>query len=415
MTTHASNELMSRIDPDRVLAHLDELAQMTSDANGAQRLCWTPTWMRAIEWYRRLLTTTGAEASSDPAGNVWGIVKGQRPGLLVLGSHLDSVPNGGRLDGAYGALAALEVLQAAAAGPPPHIGIAAVAFADEEGARFGPSLGAAGLTGTAEPEWANLTDGDGVSLHVAALACGVDVERANSASARLPGIRAYLELHIEQGPSLEHSKQHLAVVSGTVAMRRERFRFEGAANHAAATPMNLRHDALAAAAEVVAAVRRIASAMPHATGTVSEVRVLPNLWSITARFVELIVDMRAPTDDGLADLFRQVYDVAASVSAALGVRFESDLIRQHAAQAFDAHLVALAERAVRQLGLEPTQLLSGAMHDATVLASALPAVMLFVPSHGGVSHVPAEDTSPEDLRRGVMAIGALADLVLGEA
>ncbi len=415
MTTNAAKQLRARIDPTRVIAQLDELALLTGDEGGAQRLCWSPTWMRALDWYRGLLEATGAVVSADPAGNLWGILEGQRPGLVVLGSHLDSVPNGGRLDGAYGALAALELLRAAASGAAPPLGIAAVVFADEEGARFGPSLGASGLTGTANPDWAELTDQSGVTLHDAARACGVEVERANTASTRLRDIRAYLELHIEQGPALEHSGQRLAVVTSTVAMRRERFLFEGTPNHAAATPMELRHDALAAAAEAIGRVGRVASAVPHATGTVAELRVLPNVWSVTARLVDLIVDMRAPEDDRLADMFTEVHEAATEICAALGVRFRSELIRQHTSQPFDAQLVALAENALRQVGSAPNRLLSCAMHDATVLASAVPAVMLFVPSRGGVSHVPDEDTSSADLNLGVEALAALADLVLEEA
>ena len=406
------NSLRSRVRPERVIADLADLARLTGDGRGAQRLCWTPKWLRALEWFEYSLRAVGATVSRDAAGNVWGTHAQPGQSLVVLGSHLDSVPDGGRLDGAYGTLAALEILRVASATGDQDLGLAVVAFADEEGARFGPSLGAAGLTGTADPAWADLQDGAGTTLAEAARECGIDPLKANDASARLPEVRAYLELHIEQGPALEHASKRLAVVTATVAMRRERLTLGGSANHAAATPMELRHDALAAAARVITSVRRLASGIGGATGTVAEIRVSPNVWSVTAARVDLVIDMRAPDDASVAAMFLELHELTDSVAEEHGVTLRWEPVRQHGSQRFDSHLVELAERALAQVGSAPHHLLSGAMHDATVMAAAVPSVMLFVPSVGGVSHAPEEHTAEADLELGVEALAALTDLVL---
>jgi beta-ureidopropionase / N-carbamoyl-L-amino-acid hydrolase len=407
--------LRSRVKPERALRDLSELTRLTGDERGTQRVCWTPGWMRAVDWFQERLVDAGAKVFCDPAGNLWGTIAEPTSRLLVLGSHLDSVPDGGRLDGAYGSVAALEVLRTAAAGTGQAPSLAVVAFADEEGARFGPSLGSAGVTGTFDRTWADLKDQSGTTLAQAASECGVDVARANDASSVLRRVRAYLELHIEQGPWLEHAGKRLAVVTGTVAMRRERLIVTGVANHAAATPMGLRHDALAAAAEVLTGVRRIAAGVPLATGTVAEISVVPNVWSVVPDRVQLIVDMRAPTDAEVNAMFSELRALAESVASELGVSLNWELVRRHSSQPFDAHLIELGDRVLELLGAGPEHMMSGAMHDATVMASVVPAVMLFVPSIGGVSHVRHENTREEDLVLGIRALAALADLALEQA
>ncbi len=242
------------IDPARVIADLRELAQRTSDEGGAQRLCWGPGWRRAREYLGELLAELGLEPETDEAGNVWARLEGRDPAApaLALGSHLDSVPGGGWLDGALGVMAALGVLRAWAGGEPPPVPLVLVDWADEEGARFGRSLfGSSAFAGTLEPaEVAGLRDADGRPLADVLAEDGVELAQAPQCAARREGLGAYLELHIEQGPVMEAQGLRAAAVTGCAGVERLRLEFRGQAAHAGTTPMGARRDAMLAAADV---------------------------------------------------------------------------------------------------------------------------------------------------------------------
>ena len=261
------------VDPARVIADLRELDRLTGGPGGARRLCWTDGWVRAREFLRdRLSAIDGVSVDVDEAGNLWATLPGAgretddeksdgpapggargggsaSDGTVAVGSHLDSVPNGGWLDGALGVMAALEVLRVAASDPPRHP-LTLVDFADEEGARFGRSLfGSAAVAGTLDVSAVeSLRDAEGDALRPVLAEHGVDLDRLGAATARREGVIAYLELHIEQGPVLESEGVAVAAVSGTAGLERHRLLFEGQASHAGTTPMAMRRDAALAAA-----------------------------------------------------------------------------------------------------------------------------------------------------------------------
>ena len=249
------------LDPGRTVAELQELRELTGNEDGAQRVAWTETWERAREWLRGLVSETGAEESVDAAGNQWFTLRGESERAVLIGGHIDSVPNGGWLDGALNVVAGSEVLRRVAAEGTPPVTLRLVNWADEEGARFGRSLfGSSAAAGSMsdQDELRQLTDRDGTTLPDALAAYGVDLDSALDARAELDTAAAYLELHIEQGPVLESLDLPLGVVLGTFGVERHRITWRGQAAHAGSTPMAQRRDALAGAAKLALEIRDIA-------------------------------------------------------------------------------------------------------------------------------------------------------------
>src|SRR3954447_215589 len=241
------------LDPSRTVAELRELRELTGDENGAQRVAWTDTWETARDWLRGKVADTGADETVDAAGNQWFTLPGASEHAILLGGHIDSVPNGGWLDGCLNVVAAIEVLRRVAEAGTPPLTVRGVNWADEEGARFGRSLfgsSAAGGSMTDQEELRQRRDADGVALPDALAAHGVDLDRALDARSQLANAAAYLELHIEQGPVLESMDLPLGVVLGTFGVERHLITWTGQAAHAGSTPMDKRRDALAAAAKL---------------------------------------------------------------------------------------------------------------------------------------------------------------------
>src|SRR6202043_2258421 len=256
------------LSPQRVVSELKELRELTSDENGAQRLAWTDTWLRAREWFAKKLAELPVEHHYDSAGNNWATLRGASEKSLLIGGHLDSVPNGGWLDGSLNILAALEILRRFASefnGRPP-VTIRIVDWADEEGARFGRSLlGSSAFAGTHSISADRVrTDRDGIKMEDALLRCSVEMDRFADAGKERQNAAAYLELHIEQGPVLEQLGLPLGVVLGTKGVERHGITFHGQEAHSGSTPMNARQDALAAAAKLALEIRNIARKHPDA-------------------------------------------------------------------------------------------------------------------------------------------------------
>ncbi|MGC2401372.1 MAG: hydantoinase/carbamoylase family amidase, partial [Acidobacteriaceae bacterium] len=249
------------LDPQRTISDLEQLRTLTADDRGAQRIAWTPTWLKARTWFRNKLAELPVEHHLDAAGNSWTTLRGESDRTLILGSHLDSVPNGGWLDGALGVLTSFEVLRSIAEdfkGNPP-VTVRLVDWADEEGARFGRSLfGSSAFAGTQTIQADRArTDRDGISLEDALRQCQVDVEKIGDAAIERAHASAYLELHIEQGPVLEAMRLPLGVVLGTKGVERHAITFHGQEAHSGSTPMAVRRDALAAAARLALEIRPI--------------------------------------------------------------------------------------------------------------------------------------------------------------
>ncbi len=400
----------------RTLAELRELRDLTGDAGGAQRVAWTETWARARAWMCGKLAELPVEVETDEAGNQWATLRGSSPRELLIGGHINSVPDGGWLDGSLDLLAGLEVLRRIAAQGTPPVTVRLVDWADEEG-RFGRSLlGSSAASGTLNPaELAGLRNRDGVALPDALAAYGVELGTMGCAAGRLANAAAYLELHIEQGPVLERMGLPLAAVLGTCGVERHRVTWRGQSAHSGSTPMDQRRDALAGVARLVLAIRDIARDVGDgAVCTSGGVTCRPGIATSVVEIAEQLLDQRH------LDIRKLAYMLAMSQRASwqvasdeqLDVRWERiyriDPVRFH------PELIDLAEAAIVETCGFCHQMPSGPLHDASEMARAgLPTVMIFVQSLRGISHNRTEDTLPEHIELSVHALDRLADKAMG--
>jgi allantoate deiminase len=405
------------VDAVRAVEGLRELRRLTGDEDGAQRVAWTDTWIAARDWLRAELDAIdGVTVETDQAGNTWATAPGDSDRFVIIGGHMDSVPDGGWLDGVLNVLAGLEVLRALA--PEPRaLTLKLVDWADEEGARFGRSLlGSSACAGTLDPDSVrDLTDRDGVALPDALAAHGVDLDRAGESGERLEGALAYLELHIEQGPVLERLDLPLGVVLGTFGVQRHRVRFKGAHAHAGATPMDVRRDAFLAAAGSALAFRDDALAREDVRATVGGVTVSPGIVTAFNGLCELTLDQRALDPEVLADMLATAQEASRRIAAEEGCEVAWERIWEIEPIRFDDQLIDIADAVVEDVAGTSHRLPSGPLHDAAEMARRVPTVMLFVKSLGGVSHTKEEDTPAEDLETSVRALGELTRRTLAWA
>jgi N-carbamoyl-L-amino-acid hydrolase len=404
---------MPNFDWERPLKDLKELKELTGDADGAHRLAWSEDWRKAREWLLRKLEETDATVERDVAGNLWATIPGESDKIVVVGSHIDAVPNGGWLDGCLGVCAALEVLRGHK-GETPAVTLKLIDWADEEGARFGRSLlGSSAAAGTLDPDAVReLRDANGILLPDALAENGIDLDTMTQAE--LPDIAAYLELHIEQGPRLEEAGKPAAAVIGCFGVERHAITFTGKASHAGSTPMNLRHDAFLAAARFGLAARE--SAIERGgVATIGTVTAGPGIPTIINQHCEVTLDQRAFKREQLRDMLADVKAAADRIADEEGVEVEWKQVWQIDPIPFDERLVDLAAQAVGEVtgDDEPPRLPSGALHDAAEVARRAPTVMLFSSSTDGVSHSKVEDTPEDDLRAALQAYGRLYDLTAG--
>jgi hydantoinase/carbamoylase family amidase len=405
------------IDAARVIADLRELQRRTGDEDGAQRLCWGEGWRAARELIRELLAELGLRPEPDEAGNAWAYLPGDREPALAVGSHVDSVPNGGWLDGALGVMAGLGVLRAwAAAGEPPPKALTLVDWADEEGARFGRSLfGSSCAAGTFDPrELATARDADGRPASEVLAENGVELEGVLASGSRLERIDSYLELHIEQGPVLEDASIRAAAVNGCVGVERRRLRFRGRVSHAGTTPMDTRRDAGLAAAETSITVEEIARA-EGGVGTVGAIEFEPGIATAVPGVASMLIDLRHRDAGALARMLAAVRAAAGENADRRGCELEDEPVWAIEPIAFDEHLVGLARQACEEVTGTAYELSSGALHDAASMSPKVPTAMVFSPSIAGLSHSPREDTSEDDLAAAIEVFGALASICITTA
>lgn len=400
-------------DPERVVADLRELAALTGGPAGARRLAWTQPWRDARAWLRRKLDEVpGVTARTDAAGNLWATLPGTGEGSVAVGSHLDSVPGGGWLDGVLGVVAGLELLRCRAGGDPPPVALRLVDWADEEGACFGRSLfGSTAAAGRIDPAALRGAHDGSITLAEALHEHGVDLEHANEARAELDGVLAYLELHIEQGPVLERRAQPVAAVDGCAGVERHTVELRGEAAHAGAAPLEMRRDPVVVACRAIDRVVDLAEGA-GATATVGRIEARPGVVTIVPAAVELTLDLRHRDGAALAELLDRARLAFASAAEPARVEVEWSPQWRIDPVRFDAELVGLARTACADAGARPFVMTSGALHDAAAVAPLVPAVMLFVPSRGGISHSAAEDTAEEQLAAGVRALDALLERTL---
>lgn len=399
-----------------VIANLRALAARTSDVHGAQRVAWGPVWRDARLWLGELLAAEGLRAEMDAAGNNWITLPGARPETVIIGGHLDSVPSGGWLDGPLGVLAGVEALRRYKGTTPP-VTLAVVDFADEEGARFSRSLlGSSGASGSLVPgSVRGLVDRAGVRLADALAQNGVDVDRMPEARRALDERhpRAYLELHIEQGPVLESLGRSTGAVIGTYGVERHVLRFVGQAAHSGSTPIAMRRDAFLAAAETALACRDIARRHSTPTAgmvcTVGTVSVEPGIVTAVPGVCEIALDQRALEPGILRQALADAQEAAARAATANGVSVEWRHVWRIDPCRFDPRLVELCAEAVQEATGHAPRLPSGPLHDAVEMGRMMPVVMMFATSINGLSHCKEEDTAEADLEVTIDAFLRLVD------
>jgi N-carbamoyl-L-amino-acid hydrolase len=397
---------------DRLLADLEALAKVGDTGDGGScRLALTDEDAGGRELVTGWMRALGLDVTIDRIGNVVGVRAGSDPSLppVMTGSHIDTVRTGGRYDGGYGVLAGLEVVRALDdGGLRTRHPIAVAFFTNEEGSRFAPDmLGSLVYAGGLDLESAL----DAVAIDGAVL--GDELERigwAGDAAVPGPPPHAFVELHIEQGPVLEEAGDTIGAVTGVQGISWQELTITGQSNHAGTTPMRLRHDAGLVAAEVAAAVRRIVvEAGEPAVGTVGRIQLHPDLVNVVANRAVLTIDVRHTDSATLAVLEVAVLEEVDRLASAEGVEAAWRSLARFEPVVFDGAVVDLVAATAERHGHRPRRMPSGAGHDAQMLARVCPAGMVFVPSAHGISHNPAEHTSPDDLAAG---LAVLADVLV---
>jgi N-carbamoyl-L-amino-acid hydrolase len=404
------------MNAERVISDLRELAARTSTPAGAQRLAWGPVWRDAREWFKSKIAELGLRVETDSAGNNWVTLPGGSTRTVIVGSHLDSVPNGGWLDGCLGVMAALEALRMHAAARPP-VTLKLVDWADEEGARFGRSLlGSSAAAGSLQvDEVRELKDRQGTKLVDALAENGVALDRMLDAHGELKGVdaRAYLELHIEQGPVLESMQKPTGVVLGTFGVERNMIRFTGQAAHSGSTPIPMRRDAFLAAAQTALECRDIARrhSKPGAgvVCTVGVVNVEPKIVTAVPGACEISLDQRALEPHVLAAMLRDAHEASERAAKDNNVGVEWHPLWRIDPRPFDPALVRLCEEAVREETGDAPRLPSGPLHDAAEMVPHMPVVMMFAYSSNGLSHCKEEDTPEPHLLKTIRAFLRLVE------
>jgi beta-ureidopropionase / N-carbamoyl-L-amino-acid hydrolase len=401
------------LQPGRTVDELRELRELTGNEDGAQRVAWTETWERGREWLRGKLSGLPLEHELDEAGNQWFTLRGRSDRELLIGGHMDSVPNGGWLDGCLNVLAGAEVVRRIAEEGEPEVTVRLVDWADEEGARFGRSLfGSSACSGTMDDQddLRQRVDANGIALPDALREHGVDLDRAKDSGRQLPNAAAYLELHIEQGPVLESMDLPLGAVIGTFGVERHLITWKGQAAHAGSTPMDQRRDALAGAAKLALELRDVARrAGGGAVCTSGGVVCKPGIVTSVVETAEQLLDQRHMDEGTLARMLAEAKEASERFAVEEHVDVTWNRIWHIQPILFHEELVALAEEAVTEVAGQSHRLPSGPLHDAAEVARiGIPTVMVFVQSLRGLSHTKLEDTQPEHLELSVQALDRLA-------
>ena len=411
--------MKSLLDPKRTVAELKELRTLTGNEHGAQRVAFTPTWLKAREWLRSKLAELPVEVHTDAAGNLWATLSGESPEALLIGGHIDSVPNGGWLDGSLNVMAGVETLRRInarfnsgrnASGPP--VTVRLVDWADEEGARFGKSLfGSSACSGNLNLDEARgLKDKEGVRLPDALKEVGIDFERVKDSGKELKGAAAYIELHIEQGPVLLDLNLPLGAVLGTFGVERHAITFHGQAAHSGSTPMNRRKDAFLAAAKMSAEIYKIAERSGNGVCTIGSCTTKPGIVTSVVEECRITLDQRHLDATALAKMLAEAKVASERFAKEGNVAVSWERIWQIAPRPFHDELIALCDESVRETCGQSHRLPSGPLHDAAEVASAgIPTVMMFVQSLHGISHNKIEDTKEEHLEMCVTAFDKLAE------
>jgi N-carbamoyl-L-amino-acid hydrolase len=403
---------MNSLNPKRTVAELKELRSLTGDEQGAQRVAFTPLWVKTRAWLQSKLVGLPVETHTDAAGNFWATLRGESEKALLIGGHMDSVPNGGWLDGCLNVMAGVEILRRISEqyhGRPP-ITIRLVDWADEEGARFGKSLfGSSACSGALDMTEARaLKDKQGVSLPEALRLVGVDFEKVKDSGVELKHAAAYLELHIEQGPVLLDLDLPLGAVLGTFGVERHAITFHGQAAHSGSTPMNRRKDALLAAGKMSQEIYAITD-RNGGVCTIGSCTTKPGIVTSVVEECRITLDQRHLDAKALAQMLREAKAASERFAAEGNVRVAWERLWQIEPRPFHPELIELCDAAIKETVPVSHRLPSGPLHDAAETCGAgVPTVMMFVQSLHGISHNKIEDTKEDHLELCVAAFDRLA-------
>ena len=394
------------IDPDRLVHDLEALSRIGRvEEGGIHRLAFSEADMAGRQWLIDRVEEAGLEPRVDGAGNLGACwpARGDGAAPVLTGSHLDTVPGAGQLDGALGVVAGLEVLRVLSEN---EVALARdvelVAFSDEEG-RFGGMLGSQAMSGQLTPEFLDrAVDLDGVRLRDAMAECGFRATDALTAEREPDSIYAFVELHIEQGPVLERAGSAIGLVDAITGLFRWDARFVGEANHAGTTPMDLRRDAFQAVAELAVQIDRILEehGSPRSRATIGRVELVPGAANVVPGEARIALEVRDTDAETLRSLFDAFRRTCSAIARRRALGFEFEVTSEIEPVACHERVIAAVDRACQQLSIDPLRMPSGAAHDTQMMARIAPAGMIFVPSRGGRSHSPAEWTAPADLERG---------------
>lgn len=399
-------------DPKRTVAELKELRALTGDDNGAQRVAFTETWIKARHWLRGKMEELPVEIHNDAAGNTWFTLPGKSETALLIGGHIDSVPNGGWLDGCLNVVAGVEVMRRIHSefGGKPPVTVRLVDWADEEGARFGKSLfGSSAFSGNLDLDEARgLKDRTGVALPDAVASCGNDFESVMDAGVERKHAGAYLELHIEQGPVLLDKGLALSAVLGTCGVERWAITFTGQAAHSGSTPMNRRKDAFLAAAKMAPEIYQITD-RHGGVCTIGSCKTAPGIVTSVVAECTITLDQRHLDAEQLAAMLAEAREASERYAGEGGCEVRWDRIWHIAPVLFDETLIRFCDEAVLETTGVSHRMPSGPLHDAAEVSRAgIPTVMMFVQSLHGISHNKIEDTLEEHLELSVVALDKLA-------
>ena len=405
-----TNALNSR----RTIEELKALRALTGDENGAQRVAFTPVWVKARKFLRQRFDGLPVEIAEDAAGNLWATLRGDSEKELLIGGHIDSVPNGGWLDGCLNTLAGVEVLRRISAqyhGKPP-VTVRVVDWADEEGARFGKSLfGSSACSGNLDLDEARgLVDQDGIKLPDALKEVGIDLQKVKDCGKERKNAAAYLELHIEQGPVLLDLDLPLGAVFGTFGVERHAITFRGQAAHSGSTPMDRRKDAFFAAARMSPEIYEIAKRSGMGVCTIGSCTTKPGIVTSVVADCRITLDQRHLEADKLATMHAEARAASERFAREAGCAVEWKRLWHIAPAPFDPDLISLCDEAIKETCGVSHRLPSGPLHDAAEMCMAgVPTVMMFTQSLHGISHNKIEDTKEEHLAQSVEALDKLAD------
>jgi allantoate deiminase len=394
---------------EKVIARCRYLARFTEEPGQIKRTFLSPAMRECMHVVQGWMEAAGMLVVTDAAGNLRGRYPGAQSAgarsataCLMIGSHLDTVPNSGAFDGILGVMMGLGLVEALEGKKLPFA-IEVIGFSEEEGVRYSlPFIGSRALVGRLDPALLATKDGDGVSLASALMSFGLDAAKIKDCQAG-DDVAAYLEFHIEQGVLLESEDKSLGVVQAIAGQTRAEMTFTGQARHAGTTPMRLRNDAVAGAAEWISEVERVALEAPGMVATVGDLRTHPGAGNVIAGQLRASLDVRNADDTVRHQAVDHLLAEAVSIAKRRGLTVVSRMLMDQPAVIMDAQLCTLAAKAIRDIGIEPLSMVSGAGHDAMILAERVPSTMIFLRSPGGISHHPDESVRPEDVEHALAA------------